>query len=137
MQAVKLTPETLLQDEPWQTLRKNATKQALALKTLLDLHQSSTHNEPQPISTIQLARDFGIETGALRGLEQRGYVEFTTIEISRDPTPHLPPRDTNFVQLTDEQRNAVDVIAQALGQVSGIGFRVSMRGRERQTRTYC
>jgi hypothetical protein len=51
------------------------------------------------------------------GLEKKGFVEFTTLEQSREPTPHLPPRDTHRVQLTDEQQNAVHVIEDALHTV--------------------
>jgi hypothetical protein len=53
----------------------------------------------------------------LRGLEKKGFVEFTTVEQSREPTPHLPPRDTHRVQLTGEQENAVAVINDALQNV--------------------
>jgi primosomal protein N' (replication factor Y) len=122
VQAVRLSRESLLMDAPWQDIEKAAPKQAEALRTLFDIQaspdSSSTREAaPEPVPTLQLARAWNIELGALRGLEKKGFVEFTTVEQSREPTPHLPPRDTHRVQLTAEQRNAVAVINNALQNV--------------------
>jgi primosomal protein N' (replication factor Y) len=118
VQAVRLSPESLLMEEPWLGIEKAAPRQAEALRKLFDIDESDDGTSTRegaraPIPTLQLARDWSIDLGALRGLEKKGFVEFTTVEQSREPTPHLPPRDTHRVQLTAEQENAVAVINDA------------------------
>lgn len=93
-------------------MKKTAPKQAEALQRLIE----GTGNGPQlePVATVRLAHDFGVDLPALRALEKKGFVEFSTIEQQRTPTSHLPPKDTNRVELTSEQVTAVNAIRESL-----------------------
>ncbi|HVF09620.1 MAG TPA: primosomal protein N', partial [Abditibacteriaceae bacterium] len=140
VQAVRLLPSAALDEEQWRQLEKTARKQALALRQLwalqnaseLEIEGTAAGAQSTPSVTVpslavpslavpalRLAREFGIDAGILRGLEKKGYVEFTTVEQGRAPTAHMPQADVKRVQLTDEQSTAVAAIAAALREVSG------------------
>lgn len=108
VRAVCLKDGFSLHEDGWQKLEKTAPKQAVALRRLQAREQST------PISTAALAHDFDIDGAVLRALDKKGWVEFTTIELTRAPVKELPPPDVHRVQLTDEQRIAVEKISQLL-----------------------
>lgn len=113
VQAVNLTPQALEAAEGTvEALARTAPKQAEALRKLLDWKDGAPL--AAPVSTAYLAREFGIDSALLRGLEKKELVQFTTIEITRSPVAHLPPRDSGRVVLTDEQQHAVTRINELL-----------------------
>ncbi|MDQ3815250.1 MAG: primosomal protein N' [Armatimonadota bacterium] len=122
VQAVRLLPGATLNDEQWAQLDKAAPRQAAALRQLYALRDSDASHEAgrnsQPVPTLRLAHDFGIDLGALRALEKKGYIEFLTVEQKRAPVPHLPPPDVRRVELTAEQNAAVEKIETALRSIS-------------------
>lgn len=120
VQAVRLTRPVTLEGEQWVALEKKAPQQAAALRQLCALAApppDGTEASPvigEPIPTTRLVHDYGLATDALRGLEKKGYVEFTRLEQRRAPVPHMPPNDVGRVQLTPEQRAAVATIEKTL-----------------------
>ncbi len=113
VQAVRALRENEPEDDGWVALEKAAPKQAAALRLLLRLPDN-------PVPAALLARDEEIDSAVLRALEKKGFVEFSQLEVRRDPTAHMPAADTGAVQLTQEQRAAVAAIERAL-QAAGDG----------------
>jgi primosomal protein N' (replication factor Y) len=108
VRAARLRDDFSLDEEGWQKLEKSAPKQATAL------HRLQQQDASTPLPVAALAHDFGIDSATLRALEKKGWVEILTVEQARAPVKELPPPDKHRVHLTDEQRNAVAQIAQAL-----------------------
>ncbi len=104
--AVRALPDLAPDEETWLALEKAAPKQAEALHRLLTF--------TTPIAAAQLAREENMDSALLRALEKKGYVEFSHLEIRRDPTADMPIADVGKVVLTDEQKNAVAEIEAAL-----------------------
>ena len=104
--AVRALPNKAPDEATWAALEKTAPKQAAALHRLLQW------DKPRPAAL--LARDDEMDSALLRALEKKGFVEFSQLEIRRDPTENLPAADVKRVQLTDEQQNAVAMIEAAL-----------------------
>ena len=77
------------------------------------LPEIAAENAPLPIT--QAARDWNVDSAVWRALEAKGYVEFSQLEIQRAPQISLPPRDDGaLIELTDEQKSAVEKIENAL-----------------------
>jgi primosomal protein N' (replication factor Y) len=87
-------------------LTKKAPKQAAALKEL-----ATFKLEWLPVAA--LARDFGIESATLKGLELKGLVCREQIESLRLPNGSIIPQKER-VTLTEEQNNAVTQISDSL-----------------------
>jgi primosomal protein N' (replication factor Y) len=104
--AVRALPDKAPDVETWATLEKAAPKQAAALRRLLEWNK--------PRAAAILARDEEMDSALLRALEKKGFVEFSQLEIRRDPTENLPTADVQRVQLTTEQKNAVAAIENLL-----------------------
>jgi primosomal protein N' (replication factor Y) len=104
--AVRALPDKAPDGETWASLEKAAPKQAAALRRLLEWNK--------PRAAAILARDEDMDSALLRALEKKGFVEFSQLEIRRDPTENLPVADVQRVQLTKEQTNAVAAIENLL-----------------------
>ena len=106
--AVRLKEGFALTDDEWAALEKRAPKQAVALRYLM------TQDPAVPVPVANLAQEPGVESTVLRALEKKGHVEILMWEVARIPTQNLPPADKGRVQLSDEQKNAVEQIGHAL-----------------------
>lgn len=104
--AVRALPDKAPDEATWTALEKAAPKQASALRRLLQWQK--------PLAAARLLHEENMDSALLRALEKKGFVEFSQIEIRRDPTENLPTADVQPVQLTTEQQNAVAIIEAAL-----------------------
>ena len=98
----------VLDEAAWQQIEKRAPKQATALKILQQSDKATV--------VADFARDHNIDSSVLRVLEKKGLVEFSTIELQRNPTLKMPQADVARVELSVEQRAAVDEINATLAQ---------------------
>lgn len=112
--AVRLKEGFALTDDEWAALEKRAPKQAVALRYLM------AQDQAVPVPVASLAQEPGVESTVLRALEKKGYVEILMWEVARIPTQNLPPADKVRVQLSDEQKNAVEQIGHALHSRSAV-----------------
>ncbi len=112
--------KSLLNGESWQKIQKSAPKQAIALAELATRSIWAT--------TLDLARENGIETATLRALEKKGALEFGSIESLR--APGAAKIEKSGVTLTDEQQNAVESINSALEttQIEGTSATILLQG---------
>lgn len=108
VQAVRLKKDFTLGEDEWSALEKRASKQAAALRYL----QTQQNNSPIPLAV--LSQELGVESAVLRALEKKEYVEIVMVELARIPTQNLPPADEERVQLSAQQKHAVEKIERAL-----------------------
>ncbi len=94
--AVRALSDKAPDEENWAALEKAAPKQAAALRRLLEFDA--------PLAAAQLARDEAMDSALLRALEKKGFVEFSHLEIRRDPTENLPKADIGRVELNDRAK---------------------------------
>jgi primosomal protein N' (replication factor Y) len=112
VRAARLSKNFSLSEDEWQKLEKNAPRQFAALRRLQTHAQSEAGSTP--VLTAALARDFDIDASVLSALAKKDWIEILTIEQARTPTQQLPPPDEKRVQLSAEQKEAVQKISELL-----------------------
>lgn len=97
-------------DEPeelCEILSKKAPSQAKVIELL---------SQCEIISVSDLILFANASRAALNALYKKGYINFSDLEVRRDPTAHLSIEKTTKLNPTDEQKPVIDELANALGK---------------------